>query len=376
MVDIQNQYLRIKDEIDAAIFGVLDSGQFIKGPIVEQFENQLADYLSCKHVVSCANGTDALKIALMALDLKPGDEVLTPGFGFAAAVEMISLLGFVPVLIDAEPDGFNLSVEDLERKITEKSRVILPLHLFGECTNMEPVMKLAEKHSLWVIEDNAQSIGAQAIFHDGSKHMAGTMGHIATLSFFPSKNLACYGDGGAVYTNDSKLAEKMRMIANHGSRTKYQHEMIGINSRLDAIQAAVLSVKLKYLGEYTSKRREVAAYYDQELSSLPHLTLPKKQDHSTHVYHQYTIVLDGNRDELKNSLAEHGIPSMVYYPKALSQQTAFDACFAPGSLPRAEKLSASVLSIPMHTEMSQSQLESVVTVIKEYIESKEKIEIQ
>jgi len=365
MVDLRSQYLKIKKEIDAAIQGVLDSTQFIGGPQVKMFEENLQTYLDVKHVIACGNGTDALQIAMMALDLKPGDEVIVPAFTFMATAEVIALLNLKPVMVDVDPETFLVTPEIFEKAITPDTKAFVPVHLFGQCCNMEKIMEIAEKHGIYVIEDNAQAIGANIFFSDGISRKSGTIAHIGTTSFFPSKNLGCYGDGGAMTTNDTGLAEKLRMIANHGMKKRYYHERIGINSRLDAIQAAVLNIKLDHLDQYSESRENVANYYDEKFKSEENLEIPKRTTDSSHVFHQYTMkVKNGKRNDLKEYLETRGISSMIYYPVPLYKQTAFetsqDKFF---SLPTTEMLSDQVLSLPIHTEMNHEILEKITNTV-------------
>jgi UDP-2-acetamido-2-deoxy-ribo-hexuluronate aminotransferase len=369
MVDLRNQYLRIKDEVDAGIAEVINSTAFINGPAVKEFQADLEKYLGVKHVIPCANGTDALQIAMMALGLKPGDEVITASFTYVATAEVIGLLGLVPVLVDVDPETFDIDVKAIERSITPKTKAIVPVHLFGQCGRMEAITELAKKHNLYVIEDVAQAIGADYIFSDGSKKKAGCTGTVGCTSFFPSKNLGCYGDGGAMYTNDDELAKKLRMIAHHGQSVQYHHDVVGVNSRLDTIQAAVLKVKLKHLDEYAAARNKVADFYDKAFASHPKLKTPKRAKWSTHVFHQYTLQLVGvDRDKLREGLAEKGIASMVYYPIPLHMQKAFASeRNKEGQFPVTEKLCSTVLSLPMHTEMDEESLEFVTGSVLELL---------
>jgi len=368
MVDLHSQYLRLQPEIDEAIQSVINSTAFINGPQVKEFASQLSDYLSCPYVIPCGNGTDALQIALMALDLKPGDEVIVPAFTYIAAVEVIALLDLTPVLVDVNIETFNIEESLIEQAITERTRAIIVVHLFGQSAAMEPILKLAAKYRLYVIEDNAQSIGATCIMSGETVKKVGTIGHIGTTSFFPSKPLACYGDGGAMMTSDPVLAEKMRKIANHGQEQKYHHQLVGCNSRLDTLQAAILQVKLKYLDEFTARRCEVARKYDEGLRNVDFLLLPVKVSYSTHVYHQYTLrVKEDKRDGLKRWLQEHGIPSMVYYPFTVQEQQAFKMLArVPLSIPVATSLCRSVLSIPIHTEMTADETDYIIETICRY----------
>lgn len=366
MVDLQTQYLRIKPEVDQAMQEVLNSSAFIQGPQVGQFAEALKNYVSAGFCIPCANGTDALQIAMMSLDLKPGDEIILPVHTYVATAEVIALLGLTPLFIDVKPDTFNLDVDQLEKKITSRTKAIVPVHLYGQCADMEPILAIAAKHNLFVIEDAAQSLGAEYTFANGIKKTSGTMGAIGTTSFFPSKNLGCFGDGGALFTNDANLAEKIKMMANHGQRIKYHHEVIGVNSRLDTLQAAILLVKLKYLSEYESRRNDVADFYDQALSTIPQIKIPSRAKNSTHVFHQYTLQVE-RRDELKKYLEEKGVPSMIYYPVPLHFQNAYKReGFGEGSFPVTENLSKTVISVPIHTEMKPRELEYIADQIKTF----------
>jgi UDP-2-acetamido-2-deoxy-ribo-hexuluronate aminotransferase len=366
MVDLQGQYLRIKAEVDAAIQDVLTSTAFIQGPQVHEFAQHLAQYVDVPHVIPCANGTDALQIAMMALGLRPGDEVVVPVHTYVATAEVIALLGLTPVFVDVNPHTFNLDVQQLEQCITPRTRAVVPVHLYGQCADMEPILQIAQRRGLHVIEDAAQALGATYTFSSGEKRQAGTMGTIGTTSFFPSKNLGCYGDGGALFTNDAALAEKMRMIANHGQKKKYHHDLVGVNSRLDTLQAAILKVKLNYLDDYTQRRNEAAACYDQALGQVPGLAVPFRDPRSTHVFHQYTIQV-ARRDALKEHLERHGIPTMVYYPVPLHLQQAYRRHSAPeGSFPVTERLSRTVLSLPLHTEMTPADLDFICSTLKAF----------
>lgn len=370
MVDLKGQYLKIKDEVDAGIQNVIDNTAFINGPIVKEFAQHLSEYLGGCHVTTCANGTDALQIALMALELKPGDEVIVPAFTYVASAEVIGLLGLTPVMVDVDYDTFNVTVENIKKALSPKTKAIIPVHLFGQSCDMEPILNFAKEHDLYVIEDNAQAIGAEYTFSDGHKAKTGTMGTIGCTSFFPSKNLGCYGDGGAIFTNDDKLAERISMIANHGQRVKYYHAVIGCNSRLDSIQAAVLDVKLRHLDEYCKARYEAASYYTKQLKDFDpeekFFITPKELPNSTHVYHQYTLkIKNGKRDELKAFLAEQGIPSMIYYPLPLQEQEAFKLITRAGeSLVNARECAYSVLSLPIHTEMTWSMQDVIIDAVK------------
>lgn len=370
MVDLKGQYLKIKEEIDAAIFDVINNTSFINGPAVRRFADHLSAYLGGIYTIPCANGTDALQIALMALDLKPGDEIIVPAFTYVATAEVIGLLGLTPVMVDVDYDTFNVTIENIEKALSPKTKAIVPVHLFGQSCDMEPILNFATKHNLYVIEDNAQAIGAEYTFSDGRKAKTGTMGTIGCTSFFPSKNLGCYGDGGAIFTKDEVLANKIKMIANHGQEIKYHHKVIGCNSRLDTIQAAILDVKLNYLDIYSQARYESAQYYTKLIKEIdPNeeiLITPKESSFSTHVYHQYTLkIKKGKRNILKKFLDKEGIPSMIYYPLPLQEQEAFKHITrAAESLNRAQDLSDSVLSLPIHTEMSHVHLDIIVNAIR------------
>ena len=367
MVDLQSQYQKIKVEVDRGIQEVIDSAAFIKGAAVSRFEQNLASYTGAKHVIPVGNGTDALQIALMALGLKPGDEVITPTFTFIATAEVVALLGLKPVLVDVDWDTMNISLEAVRSAITDKTKAIVPVHLFGQCADMEGLLELAKEKGLYIVEDACQAIGSKYQFSDGVTKQAGTMGDIGCTSFFPSKNLGCYGDGGAIFTNDDALAGKMRAIANHGMVVRYYHEMVGVNSRLDSIQAAILDVKLQYLDEYIAARQKAAAYYDKAFEGKDWLLTPVCSNRSTHVYHQYTLRLMGvDRDALRDALAEKGIPAMVYYPVPLHLQEAYkDARYGEGAFPVAERLAECVLSLPMHTELDEEQLEYITRSVEE-----------
>lgn len=369
MVDLQTQYQRIKKEIDAGIEEVINSAAFIKGPKVAEFQAHLEQYTGAKHVINVGNGTDALQIALMGLGLQPGDEVITPTFTFIATAEVVALLGLTPVVVDVDWNTMNMDIESVRRAITPKTKAIVPVHLFGQCADMESIMALAEEHHLYVVEDACQAIGAQYTFSNGETKQAGTIGHIGCTSFFPSKNLGCYGDGGAIFTNDDALDARMRAIANHGMVVRYHHDMIGVNSRLDSIQAAVLDAKLPHLDEYIAARQKAAAYYDQAFGNNDKLLIPGRQEHSTHVFHQYTLrVVGADRDRLREGLAERGIPAMIYYPVPLHQQKAYlDPRYKDGDFPVAEKLAACVLSLPMHTELDEEQLAFITSSVLELI---------
>ncbi len=368
MVDLKGQYNKIKEELNPRIQAILDSAAFINGSEVHRFQNELQEYLGVKHVIPCANGTDALQVALMALGLKKGDEVITTTFTFIATAEVIALLGLTPVLVDVNEDDFLINVEEVKAAVTEKTRAIIPVHLFGQCANMNEIMQIAEAHNLFVVEDCAQSIGAQICSEDGAKGASGTIGNFGCTSFFPSKNLGCYGDGGALYTNDDQLADKARVIVNHGMKVRYYHDEIGVNSRLDSIQAAVLSVKLAKLDEYITSRNEAASFYDEAFKSINELQVPARVKHSNHVFHQYTLrVLNGRRDELQKFLMDNGIPAMIYYPVPLHQQKAYkDERYHDGSFPNSELLASQVISLPMHTELDAEQLNYISEKVKEF----------
>ncbi|KUF42825.1 transcriptional regulator [Myroides marinus] len=368
MVDLQRQYEQIKSEIDKGIEDVIKTSTFINGPAVKEFTENLATYTGVKHVIPCANGTDALQIALMALGLKPGDEVITPSFTFIATVEVVALLGLTPVFVDVDKDAFTINTTSLEQAITDKTKAIIPVHLYGQCSNMDAILAVANKHNIAVIEDNAQSIGGSYINKSGSRK-TGTMGTVSCISFFPSKNLGAYGDGGVILTNDDTLAHTMQKICNHGSERRYYHEIVGVNSRLDSIQAAVLNVKLKYLDKYCDKRREVAAFYNKAFSSNPHIITPYEPEYSHHVYHQYTMILEGvDRDEVHAELANIGIPSMIYYPVPCHEQEMFkELKDREYSLPNTEYLTARVLSLPIHTELTEKELVFITNGVSEVI---------
>jgi len=361
MVDLQSQYQQIKSEVEVALGQVLDSAAFINGPAVKSFQQNLENYLGVKHVIPCANGTDALQVGLMSLGLKSGDEVITTSFTFIATAEVIALLGLTPVLVDVYPDSFNIDIEAVERAITPKTKAIIPVHLFGQCADMERIMSLAQKHNLHVIEDNCQTIGADYIFSNGERKKAGTIGILGCTSFFPSKNLGCYGDGGAIFTNDDDLAHQLRGIVNHGMFVRYYHDLVGVNSRLDSIQAAILDIKLKHLDEYNQKRQQVANYYNKAFANHPKIQTPTTSPYSTHVFHQYTLVLDGvDRDKLIAFMAEKQVPVMIYYPVPLHMQKAYtDSRYKQGDFPVSEHLAANVISLPIHTELDNEQLEYI-----------------
>ncbi len=369
MVDLKGQYQKIKSEIDTGIQQVIDSTAFINGPAVKDFQKALEDYLQVKHVIPCANGTDALQIAMMALGLKPGDEVITASFTYVATAEVIALLGLTPVLVDVNPNTFDIDIDAIEKNIGPKTKAIVPVHLFGQCADMEKIMALANKHHLYVIEDVAQAMGADYTFSNGKKTKAGTIAHIGCTSFFPSKNLGAYGDGGAMYTNDDDLAKKLRMIAHHGQSIQYHHDVVGVNSRLDTIQAVILNAKLKHLDEYAAARNAVANCYDKAFANHPKIKTPVRAKNSNHVFHQYTMQMqDVDRTKLREQLAEKGIPSMIYYPIPLHMQKAFASDrYKQGDFPVTEKLCASVLSLPMHTELDEETLQYITETFLQLI---------
>jgi len=368
MVDLKSQYEEIKTEVDLAIHEVIDSTAFINGPAVNRFQKNLETYLNVKHVIPCANGTDALQVSMMALGLKPGDEVITTSFTFIATAEVIALLGLTPVLVDVDPDTFNIDPQAILRAITPKTKAIVPVHIFGQSSDMEAVMEIAEKYKLHVIEDNCQAIGADYVFADGTKKKTGSISIVGCTSFFPSKNLGCYGDGGAVFTNDDDLATKLRQIVNHGMTIRYYHDMIGVNSRLDSIQAAILDIKLKRLDEYAQRRNQAAAYYDKAFANEPHLKTPVRFNKSTHVFHQYTLVTNGiDRNKLQEFLTAKGVPAMIYYPVPLHLQKAYlDPRYKEGDFPVTEMLCKSVISLPIHTHLDEEQLEYISTSVLEF----------
>ncbi len=367
LVDLQSQYKKIAGELAAEMSEVLETTSFINGPAVSRFTENLSAYLGVKEVIPCANGTDALQIALMALNLQPGDEVITAPFTFVATAEVIALLQLKPVFVDVNPCTFVINEYQIEQAITPRTKAIIPVHLFGQSANMEAIMKIAEKHKLMVIEDNAQAIGADYTFSDGTTKKLGTIGHIGCTSFFPSKNLGCYGDGGALFTQDAAIGKKIRTIANHGSELRYYHDLIGVNSRLDSLQAAILNVKLKRLNEYNRHRQEAASFYSSQLADIPGIRVPRLASYSTHVFHQYTLLVDKNRDGLQEYLQEKGIASAIYYPVPLHLQEAYKAYgFREGDFPVSEALSKKVLSLPMHTELTKETLSYIVETIKEW----------
>lgn len=369
MVDLKKQYSHIKQEVDAAIHEVLDTAAFINGKAVSDFAASLAKYLDIKHVIPCANGTDALQIAMMGLDLKPGDEVITPSFTYIATTEVIALLQLKPVFVEVDPKTFCIDPAAIEAAITPKTKAIVPVHLYGQSADMEPIMAIARKHNLYVIEDNAQAIGSDYTFSNGTRRKTGTIGTIGATSFFPSKNLGCYGDGGALFTNDDALATKLKMIANHGQSKKYYHDVVGCNSRLDTIQAAVLNIKLKKLDEYIDARRAVADAYDKAFAGNPKIRTPFRADNTKHVFHQYTLTLDGvDRDGLNQFLASHEIPSMIYYPVPAHRQKMFESFGGSAyQLETTDWLTHRVISLPMHTEMDADQLEYITGKVLEYV---------
>jgi dTDP-4-amino-4,6-dideoxygalactose transaminase len=371
MVDLKSQYLKIQNEINTAVIECIASTAYINGPEVKEFQKSLENFLGVKHVVPCANGTDALQIALMALDLKPGDEVICPAFTYVATAEVIGLLGLVPVMVDVDRESFNLTVEQLRNVLTSKTKAIVPVHLYGQSCDMEPILNFAKENNLFVIEDNAQALGAEYTFSDGTRRKTGTMGDVGTTSFFPSKNLGCFGDGGALITNDDDLFSKIKMIANHGQIKKYHHQVLGCNSRLDSIQAAILNIKLKHLDSYASNRNLMADYYYDKLKDIDGLQLPKKIENSTHVFHQYTVkVKNGNRNNLQIYLRNLGIPSMIYYPLPLYKQNAFKNYVSSDfNLPVTEILCNQVLSFPIHTEMKIEDMDFVCDAIIQFFKN-------
>lgn len=372
MVDLNGQYYKIKTKIEQAILEVIDSSTFIGGPVVKSFSEELAQYLDVKHVIPCGNGTDALQIALMALGLQEGDEVITPSFTFIATVEVVGLLGLKPVFVDVDPEHFNITPQAIEKAITSNTKAIIPVHLYGQSAPMEEILEIGRRYNIPIIEDTAQAIGGHYTFSDGRVKKNGTMGTIGTTSFFPSKNLGAYGDGGAIFTNDNKLAEELLKIANHGQQRRYYHDRIGINSRLDAIQAAVLKVKLPYLDTYCQARRAAADYYDEKLKYHPMITIPKRESYAYHVFHQYTLKLDKtiNRDEVVEKLAAQGIPSMVYYPLACHHQKMFETIDVTiADLTHTEQLNPKVISLPMHTELTPELQDFIVANLIQIIDS-------
>jgi len=368
MVDLKEQYKKIKSEIDVAVMKVIETAAFINGPQVQSFANSLAEYNGVKQAIPCANGTDALQIAMMALDLQPGDEVITPSFTYIATTEVIALLKLTPVFVDVDPETFCINPAAIEKAITPKTKAIVPVHLYGQAANMEEIMKIAVAHNLYVIEDNAQAIGSKFYFSDGTMKKTGSIGTIGTTSFFPSKNLGGYGDGGAITSDDDQLANKMRMIANHGQSKRYYHDIVGCNSRLDSLQAAVLEVKLNYLDQYIDARRQLADAYDAAFSGHPKIKTPFRAPYSKHVFHQYTLVLEGiDRDKLHAYLAEHNIPSMIYYPVPAHRQKMFSQFNSSSTeLPVTDWLTERVISLPMHTEMDEEQINFITSSVLKF----------
>jgi UDP-2-acetamido-2-deoxy-ribo-hexuluronate aminotransferase len=365
MVDLISQYEKIQAQVDSSVLNVIRSAAFINGPEVKSFQAELEAYNGSKHVIPCANGTDALQIAMMALDLKPGDEVIVPTFTYVATAEVIALLRLTPVLVDVDPLTFNIDVARVEKAITPRTKAVVPVHLFGQCADMDPLMELCKKHNLYVIEDAAQGIGSDYISKDGTRRKAGSMGHIGCTSFFPSKNLGCYGDGGAIFTNDDTLAAKMRMVANHGQSRLYYFDEIGVNSRLDSIQAAILRCKLPHLDSYNASRRALADAYDAAFAFQSALVTPTRAPYTTHVFHQYTLqVVSGSRDALKDHLNAAGVPAMIYYPVPLHQQKAYlDPRYKDGDFPVSENLCATVISLPMQTELDAEQIAHITSSV-------------
>jgi len=363
MVDLKSQYQKIKSDVDFEMQKVIDSAAFVKGAKVVEFQQNLEKYLGVKHVIPVGNGTDALQIALMALGLKPGDEVITPTFTFIATAEVVALLGLTPVVVDVDKDTFNISIDSIKKAITSKTKAIVPVHLFGQNAHMEEILKIARDNNLYVVEDACQSMGSYYIFKDGKKVSSGCMGNIGCTSFFPSKNLGCYGDGGALFTNDDELAAKIKVIANHGMEVRYYHDRVGVNSRLDSLQAAILDVKLKHLDEYIEQRQRAAQFYDNAFINNAKIIIPQRSEYSSHSFHQYTIQLEGvDHFEVQKQLKEKGIPSMIYYPVPLHLQKAYqDNRYKEGDFPIAEKLCKTVLSLPMHTELDEEQLNYITT---------------
>jgi len=368
MVDLQSQYYKIKSDVDNAVLNVMNSAAFINGPEVKSFQKELEEYLDVKNVIPCANGTDALQIALMALGLQEGDEVITADFTFAATVEVIHLLKLKAVLVDVDYDTFTIDPEKIKAAITDKTKAIIPVHLFGQCANMEEILEIAKAYNLYVVEDNAQAIGAEFTFSDGSVKKSGTIGTIGTTSFFPSKNLGCYGDGGAIFTNDDELAHRIRGIVNHGMYERYYHDEIGVNSRLDSIQATILRKKLPHLDSYNEARRKAADFYDEAFAEHPNILIPKRDENSTHVFHQYTLrILNGKRNELQAFLAEKEIPAMIYYPVALRKQKAYFRESNEADFAHTDKLLSEVISLPMHTELEEEQLKFITDSVLEFM---------
>ena len=369
MVDTHTQYQKIKTEVDQAVIGVLESSAFINGKPVQTFASNLSTYLGVKHTIPCGNGTDALQIAMMALGLQPGDEVITPSFTYIATTEVIALLRLTPVFVEVDPETFCIDPAAIEKAITPRTRAIVPVHLYGQAAPMEEIMAIAAKNNLYVIEDNAQALGADYTFSDGVKKKTGTIGHIGCTSFYPSKNLGAYGDGGAIFTNDDELARQLKMIANHGQSRRYYHDVVGCNSRLDTIQAAILDIKLIHLDEYASARRAAADFYDQAFRGNDKIRVPARASWSHHVFHQYTLVLEGiDRDALSQYLAEKGIPSMIYYPVPGHRQKMFEQSGIPAKeMPVTDWLTSRVISLPIHTELDQEQLEYITRTILGFV---------
>jgi len=371
MVDLKGQYEKIREEVDQAFAEILQSSQFINGPAVQSFIQNLAHYLDAKRVIPCGNGTDALQIALMALDLKPGDEVITTPMTFVATAEVIALLQLKPVFVDANPCTFTIDPFQIEKAITDRTKCILPVHLFGQAANMEMIMEIANRRGLYVIEDTAQAVGADYIYSDGRRQKLGTIGHIGTTSFYPSKNLGCYGDGGAIFTNDEALGQKIHMIANHGSSKRYHHDVIGVNSRLDSFQGAVLDIKLKRLDEYNGTRKTAADYYDLHFKDIAELQIPRRASYSTHVFHQYTLVVKHNREELRNRLSDMGISSAVYYPVPLHLQKGYEVYgYQKGDFPVTEYMADHVLSLPIHSELTPQIQDQIIAEVKTCLDQK------
>ena len=368
MVDLVSQYEKIQEEIDSKVLEVIKSSAYINGPEVKAFEKELSEYLDCNYVKGCANGTDALQVAMMALGLKPGDEVITANFTYVATAEAIAVLGLTPVLVDAYSDTYNINIEEIEKAITPKTKAIVPVHLFGQSADMEKIMALANKHNLYVIEDNAQAIGAVYTFSDGKKAKTGTIGHIGTTSFFPSKNLGCMGDGGALFTNDEEIYKKINMVANHGQSRTYYHDMIGVNSRLDSIQAAILRIKLRHLDKYCNAREKAATYYDNGFKDVKQITTPVREKNSTHVFHQYVMKLekDVDRDALRDHLTKNNIPSNVYYPVPLNKQKAYALSMNNRDFPVTYNLCESVIALPIHTEFEEDQQDYIIKTVKDF----------
>ena len=370
MVDLKSQYTRLKSDIDRAIAGVIDQSNFIKGSALKNFEQELAQYLNVKHVIGVGNGTDALQIALMSLDLSPGDEVIVPAFTYIASAEVIGLLGLKPIMVDVDLNNFNILIQNLDKFVTSRTKAIIPVHLYGQSAPMDDVIDFAKKHNLFIIEDNAQSLGSTYQSRSNKSHKTGTIGHIGCTSFFPSKNLGCFGDGGAIFTNNDELAEKIKMIANHGQSQKYVHDRIGINSRLDSIQAAILSVKLHQLDDFNKRRQSVAKIYDDEFSIVEEIITPHREEYTEHVFHQYTIkVEESKRYQLKSYLSDFNIPSMIYYPIPLYRQKVFSSYYDGQDLINTELLCKQVLSLPMHTEMDNEIQFFIINKVKDFFKN-------